>query len=55
LTRGDTTPDDDADLAGSSEAALDALAALTAVVVVDDVLVRCNAARTDAGDNGAGR
>lgn len=58
LTLGPTTSDDDTDPDGPSPVALDALEALEpfATVVVDEgVLVRCNAARTEEGDNGAGR
>jgi hypothetical protein len=55
LTLGATTSDDDVDPAGPSLTALDVLEALAAVVVDVEGLVRCNAARTDAGDSGAGR
>ena len=55
LTLGTTTSDDDVDPAGSSLTALDVLEALPAIVVDVEGLVRCNAARTDAGDSGAGR
>jgi hypothetical protein len=56
LTRGATTSDDDVDRPESSwTAALPLDATATVVVVVEDVLERCNAARTDEGDNAAGR
>jgi len=54
LTCGTTTSDDDEDPAGPPLAALEALDALATVVDVE-VLVRCNAARTEDGDSGAGR
>lgn len=55
LTLGATTSDDDVDPAGPSLTVLEALEALAAIVVDVEGLVRCNAARTDAGDSGAGR
>jgi len=55
LTCGTTTSDDATDPAGPSLAALAPVDALTTVVVEDDVLERCKAARTDEGDRGGGR
>jgi hypothetical protein len=55
LTCGTTTSDDATDPAGSTPAALDPVDALATVVVEEDVLERCKAARTDEGDRGGGR
>jgi len=55
LTFGTTTSDDATDAGGSTLAVLDPVDALTTVVVDEDVLERCSAARTDEGDSGGGR
>jgi len=55
LTCGTTPSDDATDPAGPTLVTLDAVDALATVVVEEDVLERCNAARTDEGDSGGGR
>src|SRR3954466_8623461 len=55
LTCGTTTSDDDTDPAGPEPVPLVAPGSLATVVVGVEVFVRCNAARTDEGDSGAGR